>query len=174
MWRPRVLSLCALLLVSVALDPAGADRRNRGSGSVPCGTDGTITWSPTLVWPPTHKDVPVTFAYRDRDGGNVTLTITAKPHSQIVAGEEIGGSGDTPSATDQVGGANSDVDGAVEVVGSVRSERSTRERPGRTYSFEYAAGQGTGEDYCASDPEDDGDDLTVYVPFACRGNSCSL
>ena len=170
MRRPRLLALASLFVLGVFLAPAGAERRGKVE-SIPCGANGTISWTPARVWPPRGKDVTVNFAYRDRDGGDVTLTVLAKLHDQVDQ-EELGGTADTPFATDQNGGANSDVRGRVEVLGSVRSERSSLDPTGRTYRFEYVASQGYGTDGCTSDPDDDRDDLKVVVPFTCRAHDC--
>jgi hypothetical protein len=155
------------------LVPVASRASSFGSNSVKCGNNGTITWSPTTLWPPNHKLQNITFTYTDPDGGDVMLEITAKPHSDTLEdGTELNGTGNTPPATDQMGGANSDSDGSVDVVGNARAERSGHSKNGRTYSFEYTASDNHGADGCMSDPNDDSDDLTVFVPHDCRDGAC--
>ena len=57
--------------------PALADQHSPagGNGSIGC-NDGTITWTPTNLWPPNHKMVPVTITYTDSDGDSNTATAT--------------------------------------------------------------------------------------------------
>lgn len=170
--RSALLAAGALALVASIL-PASADNPVGGHGknSIPCG-NGTISWTPTTVWPPNHKEVPITWTYTDNDDDDVTLVITQKLHNQVVDGEELVGSGATPFATDSLGGANSDSDGEVDVVGYVRGERSGTEQGGRIYSFEYKADNAL-TDGCESDPDDDSDDITITVPHDCRENWCA-
>ena len=170
--RSALLGIGALALVVTTL-PATADNPVGGHGKndIACG-NGTIAWTPTTVWPPNHKEVPITWTYTDNDDDDVTLVITQKLHNQVVDEEELVGSGNTPFATDSLGGANSDDDGAVDVVGYVRGERSGTEQGGRVYSFEYKADNGL-TDGCESDPDDDSDDIRITVPHDCRENWCA-
>lgn len=157
--------------------PTFAGDKNKGESTIACGSNGTITTTPTTLWPPNHKDVPVTFTYTDPDGGDVTLAITSTPHNEIVDDEEINGTGNTPAATDSMGGTNTDSDGSVDVVGSARAERSGHlsEAGGRVYEFDYMADSTLGTDGCNSDPATAGDGIIVFVPHDCRavegGNS---
>lgn len=168
-----VVATAAISLVTTA----GADNPVGGHGkaTIACGNDGTIRWTPTSVWPPNHQDVNITWTYTDDSDNDVSLEIIQKPHNQVVDGEELVGSGNTPFATDQLGGAASDSDGSVDVVGYVRAERSGTEQGGRIYSFEYKAQAGPAglTDGCESDPDDDSDDIIVTVPHDCRDNWCA-
>jgi len=174
--RSALLAVSALALVVSSL-PASADNPVGGHGknSIDCGTDGTIGWTPTSVWPPNHKEVPITWTYADDSDSDVKLTIIQKLHNQVVNDEELVGSGNTPFATDSFGGTASDTDGEVDVVGYVRGERSGTEQGGRIYSFEYKAEGGPLglTDGCESDPDDDSDDITITVPHDCRDNWCA-
>ena len=161
---------------SIALPVIAADK-NKGEAVVPCGDNGTITASPTVLWPPNHKDVPITFTYTDdsSDGtSDVTLTIISNFHDEVVDGEELVGSGNTAFLTDSAGGTANDSDGSVDVIGSARAERSGT-GDGRTYRFDYDASADNGLDGCESDPANPNDGIVVSVPHDCRavdgGNS---
>lgn len=174
----KLVVLAAVILVS-SLGPAQAKKVHTfGSSSIPCGENGTISWTPTTLWPPNHKLHDVTFTYSDPDGGDVTLMIIEEPHSDVAEnGVESRGSGNTPAEDDQSGGFASDDDGSVDVVGSARAERAGPNKEGRTYRYEFIAtsdsdGDMQQDDGCASDASENGDDLTVYVPHDCRGGAC--
>jgi len=162
--------------MAIAVPTFAADK-NKGSDSRACGDNGTIETSPTFLWPPNHKDVDITFTYTDDDTdgfSDVSLEITATPHNEIVDDEEINGTGNTPAATDSVGGAGMDTDGDVSVVGTARAERSGHKNAdgGRVYEFEYVAESDMGTDGCMSDPGTAGDGILVFVPHDCRGGVC--
>ena len=175
--RPALIVLSGIALAVSGLAPASANNPVGGHGKndIDCGNDGTIAWTPTTVWPPNHKEVPITWTYTDDSDNDVKLEIFQKLHNQVVDGDELNGSGNTPFVTDQLGGANSDSDGSVDVVGYVRGERSGTEQGGRIYSFEYKAEAGPAglTDGCESDPDDDSDDITITVPHDCRENWCA-
>jgi hypothetical protein len=175
--KRAILALSVLAMLAPTGGQAARDH-TFGDDGVACGDNGTITWTPTTLWPPNHKLHDITFTYSDPDGGDVTLAITAKLHSDVLGdGTELRGSGNTPAVTDQSGGAASDTDGSVDVVGTARGERSGQSIGGRTYAYEYVAsndsdGNGLEDDGCASDTDDDSDDLTVTVPHDCRDGAC--
>jgi hypothetical protein len=162
--------------MSIALPGLAADQ-NKGSFSAACGSNGTITASPTVLWPPNHQDVQITFTYTDNDAAEAAqsqkLTITPNLHDEVVDNEELVGSGNTPFLTDSVGGTATDTDGSVDVVGTARAERSGT-GDGRVYEFDYTADDGT-LDGCKTDPAKAGDGILVSVPHDCRavegGNS---
>lgn len=172
------LAVGAGLLVAFGLlSPAGAGTRNTGSGTRPCGDDGTITWSPDTLWPPNHKAQKITFTYSDPDAGTKTLTITANPHNEMLNGEEINGTGNTPAATDSTGGTNTSGGSSVTVEGAAVSERSGHKNAagGRVYEFDYVASNdesGSDDDGCMSSQATTGDGLTVFVPHDCRNGAC--
>lgn len=164
MRRSRVLYASALLAFAVASGPATA-APGRNSDTIPCGANGTISWTPTTVYPARGERVRVTFTYADPDGGPVALTVTPKP---------LDDSSDGATPIDQTGGAASDTDGGTEVLGFVKGKAAENQRKGRKYRFEYSATQGANTDGCESDPEKKSDDLVVFVPYHCDGFLCSF
>lgn len=169
-----VVGLVAALAVAA---PTIAGDKNRGETVTAC-DDGTIVTTPTVLWPPNHKDVPISFTYTDDDGATQSLTIISNLHDEVLdlngEASELNGSGNTPFLTDSAGGTASDDDGSAEVVGSARAERSGR-GDGRVYEFDYTADDGGTTDGCESDPMTAGDGILVTVPHDCRavdgGNS---
>lgn len=104
--------------------------------------EGTFTYEGSLIaWPPNHKYRNATITLLDDDAepamDQVTLTVTAT-HDQIVDGEELKGSGNTPAATDATGGADTGTenDGVASVPVKFRGERSGTRKEGRTYRFD--------------------------------------
>lgn len=177
MKRARFAAGAALIMAFGLLASAGAGTKNYGGGSRPCGNNGVITWSPGVLWPPNHKAQTITFTYSDPDAGTKTLTITPNPHNEMVDGEEINGTGNTPAATDSMGGTGSSSDGSVTVQGSAVAERSGHKNAdgGRVYEFDYVASNdesGTADDGCTSSPSTAGDGITVFVPHDCRAGAC--
>jgi hypothetical protein len=172
------MTTVAITAMSVVAPATGAGNPAGGFGhdDLECGNDGTISWTPTTVWPPNHTDVPITWTYEDPSDSNVRLTITSKLHNQIINDTtEFVGSGNTPFATDAFGGtATNSTGNVVDVVGHVRGERSGTDQEGRFYSFEYKAEAGPLflTDGCESDPDDDRDDIVIWVPHDCRDNHC--
>ena len=169
-----VLAGVGLIAATSIAAPGLAGDKTRGSVTIVCGTtgftNGRITASPTVLWPPNHKEVDITFVYTD-DGNDgttdVALEIIPVPHDEVVDNEELQGSGNTPFATDSLGGASMDDDGQTEVIGSARSERSGT-GDGRLYEFDYMAQADLGTDGCSSDPMVAGDGILVSVPHDCR------
>ena len=113
--------------------------RGRAGGTTGC-NDGEVTWTPTSLWPPNHKFVPITITYNDGDNDDTTLTADAVTHDQYVEDAEgnvteMNGSGNTlvdaqgfPASDDGSGEDNATV--TVEVRASVpaatRPAASTR------------------------------------------------
>src|SRR5438105_13574225 len=56
----------AVLAVGVLAPAGAAPHKSSGSGSTPC-NDGTVSWSPTTLWPPNHKMQTITIGYTDND-----------------------------------------------------------------------------------------------------------
>ena len=179
--KRSLLAVAVALVAVLAPMSASAGKHSFGGDSIACGDNGTISWTPSTLWPPNHKLVPVTWTYTDPDGGDVTLSTAATDHSDIVGGEELAGSGNTDPGTDSLGGAGTDDDGSVDVVGNARSERSGQSKQGRTYNFTYMAMSdpdgvpGSGDEDGCSGPDDDAttdDQITVFVPHDCRNGAC--
>jgi hypothetical protein len=168
----RRLLLLASIVALIVPNVGRANETNFGSSSIPCGNNGTIQWDPTTIWPPNHKLHTIHFTYSDPDNNMVSLTITPDANTDVVNGQELNGSGNTPMAGDSVGGTGSDTDGNVTVNGAARAERSGHSKDGRTYRFDYMASADGGADGCKSDPNDPKDDLTVLVPHDCSGGAC--
>ncbi len=152
------------LLMGVALTPAAY--ASSGQDSVGC-SDGTITWSPTTLWPPNHKLVPITISYAvGDDDGDISIHIDS-----IEESEEPPGNGCGPSQTSDWTGvglsvSGSDDDSPITLTGvKLRAERCGT-GDGRTYTIhmsccddiEYFYG------YPVGCEESDTADLTVTVP----------
>ena len=119
---------------------------------------------PKEIWPPNHKmrTVNVT-AWGDADDA-ITLAVNAT-HDQMVAGEEMNGSGNTEvDFVDTTGpGAATGTGKAVETV-QIRGERSGRDKTGRTYTVAFLATYNTAEEEC------DGE-FTALVPHDQRNQT---
>jgi hypothetical protein len=174
----RGLIFIATLALLVPMSANAGSDHTFGETIMPCGDGGTITWTPTTLWPPNHKLHDITFTYTD-DDDDASLTITMRPHSDVIdeGGEatERNGSGQTPFLTDSSGGEDvGGGDGTAVVTGTARGERSGQAKEGRTYSFGYVADDGGTTDGCSGpdmDPATD-DEITVFVPHDCRGGAC--
>jgi hypothetical protein len=69
------LGAAAVAAAGVAVPSfASSGDRTTGSSSVAC-NDGTVYYSPTTIWPPNHKMVPVHISYADTDNDGDTTTI---------------------------------------------------------------------------------------------------
>ena len=151
----RALAVAAGVLVGALgfaypglADNTAADH-SHGSATKGC-NDGTITWSPTTLWPPNHRMQAIAISYEDKDGDTdtVKLTVTAITHDQFLAdGSEMVGSGN-PHLIDTEGVNRSDTQpngGPANVTVGVRAERAGKDQTGRTYSITLAC-----NDYLAS------------------------
>jgi hypothetical protein len=171
----------AVLAIAAPIGSGAASNHTFGEDSFPCGDDGTISWTPTTLWPPNHKMHDITVTYSDPDGGTSTLTVTATDHSDIVGGEEINGTG-PDRGPDSVGAAGTGTDGDDAVaVAEARGERSGHSKDGREYSFTYVATNDGGtpedpsdDDGCTGPDDDEGteDEILVTVPHDCRNGAC--
>jgi len=113
-----VATLAALVI------PASAASQGSGTGSAACtGADGTLTWTPTTLWPPNHQMVPVTISYTDTDASNDTPEMTESTAVMITGVTETDG-GTTTNALTQPGdtlhgsGAPGSVQGPDAVLGA--------------------------------------------------------
>lgn len=170
-------ALGAAALAALAFTvPSFADQGHQsgGSGTTQCKDaqgntmDGTVTWSPTTIWPPNHKYVPITVNYTDTDGGGATLTVAAPAgtHNQMTNGVEDNGAGNT--AVDFVPGApGSATDpGTATTTPQVRSERSGKDGA-RVYTITVTCSHGSETDL--NNPNEAGGQMgtatiTVTVP----------
>jgi hypothetical protein len=176
----RVVALAAAMsaIGGVALAQTGAaDVRDRGTAEFACGDNGTISWGPTVLFPPNHKerDILVTYTDSDEPANTVTLNVTTNLHNEVVDGDEINGTGNTPFLTDSTGATGEDTDGSVTVVPKAVAERSGHKNSqgGRVYEFDYEATSDDG-DGCSSDPATAGDGILICVPHDMRGGgNCS-
>ncbi|MGH2710315.1 MAG: hypothetical protein ACRDH9_03810 [Actinomycetota bacterium] len=178
----KILTAFAALGLVAALGFAGPTfgaTKNHGASDTGCTDNGNIETSPTVLWPPNHKDVTITFNYTDDDGA-ANLEIFMNPHNEIIGGEEINGTGNTPAATDSTPGAAMDggttdtnsTDGEVGVQTTARAERSGHKNDdgGRVYEFDYRCEDDSGDSE-ESSMTTEGDGILVFVPHDCRGGS---
>src|SRR5258708_5632862 len=70
-----------------ALAASSQADHNSGSSTMGCGGDLSVTASPTTLWPPNHKMVPVTFSLTespsDSDGGTLSIQIMDIATNQV-------------------------------------------------------------------------------------------
>ena len=174
------LALGAVAAVAVAMAlPAGA-ASSGGTGTTKC-ADGTVTWTPTSVWPPNHKMQTVTISYTAPastadSGDTTTITVKAIVDDQAMSdgSSELNGSG---QPTDQqgpdwagVGNSDTSAEGdTATTTAQVRAERSGHIKAGRTYTITVSC---TEKNSAGADiPTEDGMAmLTVNVPHD-QGNN---
>src|SRR5439155_11118709 len=76
--KRTALAVAGVAAIAFAV-PSFADPHSPqgGSSSVGC-NDGTITWTPTNLWPPNHKLVPISISYvdNDNDGDSTMVAVT--------------------------------------------------------------------------------------------------
>jgi hypothetical protein len=142
----RRFYLIAMAIVVAAFGPATAQPGHPagGTGSTSC-NDGTVTWSPTTLWPPNHKMQTITINYTDNDGDGDSISITVGMISDDQAASdgsnEMNGSGQPTDkqGLDWAGTGNSGSatdPGTATTTAQVRAERSGRDKTGRTYSIQ--------------------------------------
>lgn len=178
------LGAAAIAALGIAI-PASAGQGTHGSNSAPCvtpaGEDGTVSWSPTTIWPPNHKMQTVTITYTapaDATPTGDTSTIVVGPITDNQAADdgsdELNGSG---QPTDQqgldwsgIGNSNSGPEGSpVTTTAQVRAERSGTSQSGRTYSIQIMCGEMDGGVF-ANPAEQGTATVTVTVPHD-QGNN---
>src|SRR5947209_17029487 len=130
-----------IAVVLVVAGVAGA-RSGGGQGSAACG-NGTVTWSPAVVWPPNHKLVPITISWTENkelaDLGDSDNTLTANSVDTVGvddkgAGQPSKKQGPDYSGVPQTSPAVADGQPATVTV-YVRAERSGTDKAGRTYTI---------------------------------------
>jgi hypothetical protein len=150
--------------------PAGGD------GTIDCG-DGTVTWDPSNLWPPSHKMQTINIGYTsgedDATSDTSSITVDAITHDQFVTDqttnttEEQNGSGHTLVDFDGIGHSGTATEGQeATTTASVRGERSGRDQTGRTYTITVTCKDYNEATGIASDTEMV--DLTVTVPHDQR------
>jgi len=158
------------ILAAGALTPAAAaPHKSGGSGSTPC-NDGTVTWSPTTLWPPNHKMQTITIGYTDNDNDGdmigVMIGSISDNQSSSDGSNELRGSGQPTdkqgldwSGTGNMGTASDP--GTATTTAQVRAERSGTSKAGRTYTINV-----TCSDMGGSSMEMDMQTvpITVFVP----------
>lgn len=167
--RAGIAALAVLGIAAVAAAPAGA-KGGGGTGTTMCG-NGTLTWSPEVVWPPNHKLVTVSLAWNenssDNDGDTNTLTvdnITSMGVDDKGAGQPSSKQG--PDFTG-VGNSGSASDGRpAQTTVQVRAERSGTDRAGRTYKIDVTC-------HSPDDPMDGMASAIVTVPHDMGNHSGS-
>ena len=163
------------ITVPVLADPG---RPAGGTGTAYCfdsngnQMDGTITYSPTTIWPPNHKFQTITVNYSETDNDGDTLTVAAPSatHNQMTNGVEDVGAGNTPvDFTPGAPGSATDP-GPATTRPQVRSERSGKDGD-RVYSITVTCSDSGGAD--VNDPSETTGQMgtatiTVTVPHDQR------
>ena len=99
-----------------------------GTGTASC-NDGTITYSPTTLWPPNHNMTTINISYLDNDGDSdaTMVSVMSITDNQTTGGVEDVGAGN-PSLADSFnpmsGTPGQDGSTAATTTAQVRSERS--------------------------------------------------
>jgi hypothetical protein len=138
-----VIPATAALALS-ALIPAQADRpttspprQDTGTATINCNQDGgdlgaTVTWSPTILWPPNHALVPITISHSDvGDTGNaIKIKVDAITSSQGSASTGVGGTGT----------GQENVSAAVVTVG-LTAERNGNDPTGNVYTIDVTCSE---------------------------------
>ncbi len=135
----KYVFVCAAALLALQAVPAHAAQHSPAGGTggpVTCGS-GSVTWSPTTLWPPNHKLKTVTITYNgDNEGDTATVAVTGWSDNETLDGVEMNGSGqpDPQQGPDVVPGPpGMGPDSApVQTTAQVRAERSGR-GSGRVY-----------------------------------------
>jgi hypothetical protein len=135
---PAVLAAAALAVTLVG-PAAQAKVKDSGTSETPC-DGGTVTTSPTNLWPPNHKMRTITMQFDtpDNDGDTLTLTVTNITSDEAV---DAKGSGHTSPDFTGVGNTDDGVDTAppaaadpATTTAQVRGERAGK-GDGRTYTI---------------------------------------
>ena len=96
------LALFAFIPAHAGPPTTSPPRQDQGTSTINCNQDGgdgtaTVTWSPTILWPPNHALVPITISHVDvtaGDTGNaITIKVDAIASSQGSASTGVGATG---------------------------------------------------------------------------------
>jgi hypothetical protein len=180
------VALGAVAVAGIAMAmPASAGTGTHGSGSADCVNsmgqkDGTVTWTPTTVWPPNHKMQTITISYTapsDAPGDQSTIAIGMITDDQAASdgSDELNGSG---QPTDQQGldwsgtgnTASADEGTPATTTAQVRAERSGTDPNGRTYSIQVMCGEQDAGAAAVNPAEQGTATVTVTVPHD-QGNN---
>jgi len=176
-FRPAWLGFgAAALLLSGVVIPASADQghQSQGTSSSASCNDGTVTASPSTLWPPNHKPVTVTISYAESttsagkttpgDGDNDTISITKITETMVDADGAVNadgqGAGSPKQSTPDYVGPSSLPSGPDTVPQNayvqVRSERAGAggNGSGRVYYFTVSCNDKSGTS--VTDPAEDG------------------
>jgi hypothetical protein len=156
----------AVGLLAAVVAPAGA-RGGGGSGSTACG-NGTVTWSPAVVWPPNHKLVPITISWNETDAiSSDSNTLSADSVTSVGVDDKGAGQPSSKQGPDYSGvptTSSSVSDGSdATVTVYVRAERSGTDKAGRTYMINLTCKSGDDVDGHAT--------AIVTVPHDMGNNS---
>jgi hypothetical protein len=131
-------------VLAPAAQTAAAASRTGGSKSLAC-NDGTVTYTPTTLWPPDHKMQTITISYvdADSDGDSTSIAVGAITDNQAAsdgAGELVGSGQPTAQQGPDWGGTGnmgkgSDPGTPATTTAQVRAERSGTDPAGRTYDI---------------------------------------
>jgi len=159
----------AILAVGVLTPAAAAPHKSSGTGSKAC-NDGTVTWSPTTLWPPNHKMQTINIGYTDNDNDGDTIGVMVGSISDNQAAsdgsDELKGSGQPTdkqgldwSGTGNMGSATDP--GTATTTAQVRAERSGTSKDGRTYTINVTCSDMGGS---SNEMEMQTVQITVFVP----------
>jgi len=132
------------------------------------GSNGDVTWTPAVVWPPNHKLVTIKFSWTetpdasDALGGENTLTvdnITSTGVDDKGAGQPESKQGPDFAGVGNQGSAPNGK--TVSVSAQVRSERSGTDKAGRIYTVELS---------CDSPDDGDGNATAIITVPHDMGN----
>ena len=150
-----ILGVVFLFGVALPVWASPGNPNQGGTGTVAC-NDGTVTYSPTTLWPPNHKmqTIDISYSDTDNDGDSTSITVGMITDDQAASDgtDELNGSG---QPTDQQGldwagtgnsGSGSDPDTPATTTAQVRAERSGRDKTGRTYDIQVTCSDSGGVD----------------------------
>jgi hypothetical protein len=170
--KRTALGVAAVAAVAFAVPTFANPGNGTGGSQQTACADGTVTWSPTSVWPPNHRMQTIDISYvapADAPGDKTTITVGMITDDQSAPDgtDELNGSGNPNEGLDWAGIGNtatSDEGQPANTTAQVRAERSGRDQTGRTYSIQVMCSEQTAGGM-VPDPADSGmATLTVTVP----------
>ena len=170
--KRAALGVAAVAAAAFTVPAVAAPGHPAGGSNTTACADGTVTWSPTTLWPPNHKMQTVSISYvapADNPGDTTTITVGTISDDQSAAdgSGELNGSGNPNEGLDWGGSGNhatSPEGSPADTTATVRAERSGTDKTGRTYSINVMCTEQDGTTMMA-DPNGSGmATLTVTVP----------